>query len=413
MTRDGKGRETLEPADPAVIPARDTRLWWIAVGLSVGPAVSNGLARFAYGLVLPAMRDDLAWSYTEAGWLNTANAIGYLAGALAALAAIRRFGPRNLFIAGMVLTTLALILSGLTRDFWVLTAWRILAGIGGAPVFIAGGAMASTLFRDDPWRNALAIAVYFGGGGLGQLLSGATTPLFLEAYGPSFWPETWLGLGIVAAVGCVPAIWAARALVPPSSAAPQGGHARLPYRRMLAALGGYFLFGLGYLIYLTFLVAWMREDGAEAWLVAVVWSTMGIGTMLSPFIWRRVLARSQGGGAMALSNLACGAGTFVALVLTPPVGVLLSAAVVGASFYIVPTAATTFGRKNLLEAQWGQSFAVFTTLFSIGQMIGPVAAGALADLTGGIGPGLVLSGAILLFGAAIAVFQRPLTAGPD
>jgi len=388
------------------------RLWWIAAGLSVGPAVSNGLARFAYGLVLPAMREDLAWSYTEAGWLNTANAIGYLAGALGALAAIRRFGPRNLFIAGMVLTTLALILSGLTRDFWSLTAWRILAGIGGAPVFIAGGAMAATLFRDDPWRNALAIAVYFGGGGLGQLLSGATVPLYLDAYGPGFWPQTWLGLGFVAAVACVPAIRAARALAPPSNTVAEDGHARLPYLHMLSALSGYFLFGLGYLIYLTFLVAWMREDGAEAWLVAVVWSIMGIGTMLSPFIWRRVLARSRGGGAMALSNLACGIGTLIALVMSPPIGVLLSAAVVGASFYIVPTAATTFGRKNLEEAQWGQSFAAFTVLFSIGQMIGPVAAGMLADFAGGVGPGLVLSGGILVLGAAVAALQRPLAARP-
>ena len=61
------------------------RLWWIAAGLSLGPAVSNGIARFAYGLLLPAMREDLGWSYAEAGWLNTANAIGYLAGAALSL----------------------------------------------------------------------------------------------------------------------------------------------------------------------------------------------------------------------------------------------------------------------------------------------------------------------------------------
>ena len=38
---------------------------------------TNGLARFAYGLLLPAMRADLDWNYTQAGWINTANAIGY------------------------------------------------------------------------------------------------------------------------------------------------------------------------------------------------------------------------------------------------------------------------------------------------------------------------------------------------
>jgi MFS family permease len=135
---------------------------------------------------------------------------------------------------------------------------------------------------------------------------------------------------------------------------------------------------------------------------------MGIGTMASPFLWRRVVEWSQGGGALAYSNLACGVGILVALVIAPPVGLVLSAAMMGASFYIVPTAATSFGRKNLDEAQWGTSFAAFTTLFSIGQMIGPVGAGAIADATSSIAYGLALSGAILLLGAVVAAFQKPL-----
>jgi len=32
------------------------------------------------------MRDDLGWSYAQAGWLNTANALGYVLGAAATLA---------------------------------------------------------------------------------------------------------------------------------------------------------------------------------------------------------------------------------------------------------------------------------------------------------------------------------------
>ena len=47
----------------------------------MGPAVALGLARFAYALLLPAMRADLSWSFADAGAMNTANAVGYLAGA--------------------------------------------------------------------------------------------------------------------------------------------------------------------------------------------------------------------------------------------------------------------------------------------------------------------------------------------
>lgn len=385
-------------------------MWLIAIGLSLGPAVSNGFARFAYGLVLPAMRDDLDWSYVEAGWLNTANAIGYLVGALLSLAVISSFGARRLFIWGMALTALSLLLSGLTRDFWLLSTFRALSGVAGAPVFIAGGTLAAGLFKGDAARNAMAIAIYFGGGGLGQFLSGASIPLIVEHMGKEIWPETWLLLGIASAIAFIPAYLAANAQRDDGNGVTACIADPLPYRRMMPALGGYFLFGLGYLIYLTFLVAWMRQEGASAPLVAVVWSLMGIGTMISPFMWRRVLAWSRGGEAMAASNLTTGLGVLCALVVAPPLGVIISACLVGASLYIVPTAATTFGRKNLSQAQWGQSFAAFTTVFSIGQIMGPVGAGALADATSNIASGLICASIILLFGAITAVMQRPLNA---
>ncbi|RZA15155.1 MAG: MFS transporter, partial [Lysobacteraceae bacterium] len=37
---------------------------WLALALSVGAAISLGITRFAYGLLLPPMRVDLQWSYT-------------------------------------------------------------------------------------------------------------------------------------------------------------------------------------------------------------------------------------------------------------------------------------------------------------------------------------------------------------
>lgn len=69
----------------------------IALGLALGPAVALGLARFAYGLLLPAMRTELGWSFATAGAMNTANAAGYLAGVLLAAPLARRLGVRRLF----------------------------------------------------------------------------------------------------------------------------------------------------------------------------------------------------------------------------------------------------------------------------------------------------------------------------
>lgn len=387
---------------------RNARLWWIVVALSLGPAVTNGFARFAYGLMLPAMRDDLGWNFTQAGWINTANAIGYLAGALLALATIGRVGPRRLFIWGMALTTASLAFSAVTRDLWLLTALRIAAGIGGAPVFIAGGAMASGMFAGDRSKNALAIAVYFGGGGLGMVLTAAALPFFIDWFGAPGWPLAWLMLGIASWIAFA-ASWSPAADAP-EAAPPAPGEARtpLPVRAMLPVLITYTCFGLGYVVYVTFLVAWMRDWGAGPGLVALTWGIMGGAVSVSAFLWRLVLERAQAGGAAALTSLMTGIGAILPVLAPGREMVLISAFLFGASFFMVPTSVTTFCRKNLDQYHWGAAISLLTVVFAIGQIIGPVAAGALADWMGGTSESLVAGGLVLVAGAAIALVQRPL-----
>ena len=67
------------------------------MALSLGPTVSNSFARFAYALVLPAMRDDLALSFSLAGLLNTSNALGYLIGAILTRLLVQSWGNKLLF----------------------------------------------------------------------------------------------------------------------------------------------------------------------------------------------------------------------------------------------------------------------------------------------------------------------------
>ena len=118
-------------------------LFWLALALSVGAAVSLGVTRFAYGLLLPGMRTDLGWSYTLAGAMNTANAVGYLLGALAMPGLMRRVSPTVLLWAGSLLAALFMGLCGFFTDASVLLVQRLLAGVASALVFVAGGLLAS------------------------------------------------------------------------------------------------------------------------------------------------------------------------------------------------------------------------------------------------------------------------------
>ena len=90
---------------------------WVIFGLSMGPAIALGLARFAYALLLPSMRADLGWSFADAGAMNTANAAGYLIGALVAAHIGRRVGEKAAFSLGLLLTSVAIGGAGLTANF--------------------------------------------------------------------------------------------------------------------------------------------------------------------------------------------------------------------------------------------------------------------------------------------------------
>lgn len=149
--------------------------------LSGGAAVAVGFARFGYALILPAMQTDLALNYVQAGWLNTSNAMGYLLGALLTIFYVSRLGNRRLFVGGLLLTALALLGCGLTHHFLLLNAFRFLTGLGAAGTFICGGVLASVL-------GTRAIVIYFAGGGMGMLLTGASLPWLFAYVGPSAWP---------------------------------------------------------------------------------------------------------------------------------------------------------------------------------------------------------------------------------
>ena len=101
---------------------------FVILALSLGPAVSNSFARFAYALLLPAMRNELGLSYSQAGSLNTANALGYLAGSLLTVRTVSRVGNRRLFSIGMVVTVVALIGSGFAASFTGQLVLRAIAG---------------------------------------------------------------------------------------------------------------------------------------------------------------------------------------------------------------------------------------------------------------------------------------------
>ncbi len=378
----------------------------LAFVLSFGPAVSNSFARFAYALVLPAMRSELGLNYSQAGWLNTANALGYLLGAVLTRLVVQQWGNRLLFSVGMFITAIGILATGLTNDLQLLALSRVVAGLGGAAVFICGGALSGNVFPDRPELGTTTIAVYFAGGGIGLVIGGVLVPVLLERGGNSAWPLAWIWMGIISLLMAMATVWAAYRIIEPGAAA---GNAKAAIRPFLPELFGYLMFGLGYIGYMTFVVAWMRESGAPAAMVVPVWIALGLATILAPAVWRIPLAKWSGGRPMALIMAVLAVGALLPLLGTGYGIMLSSAALFGVAMFSVPTSISSLIKRSLPKPAWGSVMATFTVVFAAGQTVGPVAAGWLADQFSSLRPGLTASVVALGVGALVALMQRDTT----
>ena len=381
--------------------------WMVLAGLALGVTVTNSFARFAYGLILPAMKSEMAWTYAQAGWLNTANALGYIVGAIITMLFIGRRSPTLLFAFGLITTTIALLATGLNAALWWQTMWRILAGLFGAMSFSTAGVLVAGLFKDSPRHNALAIAILFGtGGGIGIVLAGAALPGMLDHYGNSSWPMAWVAVGAVSVSFLPLSLWAAAQLSVPVQI--QSKAPALPIRRMLAQMAGYAGFGLGYIVYLTFLSAWMTEQSASAGFISAVWVLLGLCICISPLVWRPILARHASGVPLAMILSCIALGSALPVLWPGSLSLLISAVVFGLSVFMAPSAVTNFTRQNLPPESWGQAISLFTVIFAVAQTLGPYGAGLVGDLSHNIGTGLLVAAALLLIGAVIAWTQKPL-----
>jgi predicted MFS family arabinose efflux permease len=383
--------------------ARATSLW-TAAALALGAAVSLGLARFAYAMVLPPMRADLGWSYTTAGAMNTLNAAGYLAGALGLPRALARIDARRLFLGGCLGTVATLALHGLVTSDAALALLRFVSGVTSAATFATGGLLAA---RIGGARPGIVIGVYYGGTGVGIVASALLVPPLAARAVPHAWQGAWWALALASLVCTI----VAAAATKPLAAPPAPGARREPVRGSTFAFGlaGYGFFGLGYIGYMTFIVSLLREQQVPGGQIVAFYVLLGLAVIASSWIWAGLLQRFRGGGPLALLNALLAVATALPVLSRHPVAVVGSGLLFGAVFLSVVASTTAFVRHNLPAAAWASGIALYTIVFAAGQIVGPTFTGWISDGPGGLARGLAVSAVLLAVGAALAALQKPLT----
>jgi predicted MFS family arabinose efflux permease len=186
------------------------------------------------------------------------------------------------------------------------------------------------------------------------------------------------------------------------------GEARWRLRPFAAELAAYTMFALGYIGYMTFVIAWMRLNGASTATVIAVWFVLGLATLLAPLLWRKPAEHWPGGRPLAAVMAVLTAGAALPLASAQPAAMLLSAALFGVAMFSAPSSIGSFIKRALPRPAWGSAIATFTVVFAAGQIAGPVAIGWLADRSGSLQVGLAASAGLLALGAVLALAQRDL-----
>ena len=391
--------------NPVAAPVR------AALALALAAAVSLGLSRFSYALLLPPMRSDLVWSYTTAGAMNTVNAAGYLAGALMAPRWLARHDARRIMLIGGAVAALLLALHAVVRSDEALFVVRTATGIASAASFIAGGLLAARLASASRGLQAgTVLGLYYGGTGLGIVASALVVPPFVATTAAG-WPGAWLALAaLAAACTAVTAAMTRELHAPPVARAER---ATFAWSSMAFGLAGYLCFGLGYIGYMTFIVTLLREQGLAAVAISAFYMLLGVAVIASSWLWAGLLQRWRGGGVLALLNALLAVATLLPVVSRSTPAAFASGLLFGAVFLQVVAATTALVRHNLPAAAWPAGITAFTIIFAAGQIVGPTVVGYVADSAGGLLRGLALSAGVLALGAVLASLQRPLTRHTD
>ncbi|MEU5087771.1 YbfB/YjiJ family MFS transporter [Streptomyces sp. NPDC021356] len=368
--------------------ARADSPWTIVARAAAALAAGMGIGRFVYTPILPLMHTQAGLTSALGARLATANFIGYLAGALAGIAAPAVVRSATALRGSLVVLVATLALMPATHDGTLWFLLRLVAGAASALTFvIAVSAMLSGLRAHAHHLVGWA----FGGVGAGIALSGL---LVVAVQAVADWQAAWWTCAALAAL--LTAVAWPLAPQPEPGAAETDTRTERPrtHRWFLALLASYTFEGIGYIIAGTFLVAAIQE-GVRGWLGSGAWIVVGLAALPSCALWTRLGHRWSRPALLLASLILQAVGIALPALLGGATPALVSAVLFGATFMGVSTMALSIGA----HLQVPRAVALLTAGYSAGQILGPLLAAPL--LRHGYHPALLL-GSAMVFLAALA-----------
>lgn len=358
----------------------------------VALAVAMGIGRFVYTPILPAMTQALRLDHAMAGWIASANFLGYLLGAFWASFLMRR---ANLaMFGGLLASAVTTGTMGLVSSATMFLVLRFLGGAASALVLVCGSAIILDKLQEKS-RSELS-ALHFAGVGLGIALS-AVLVTALSGQGAD-WRQLWLASGALSLMAAVALFF----MLPRGETSDSSVQVAKPpstsdSRAITALLWGYGLFGFGYVITATFLVVQVRQTApsVEPW----VWLIVGLTALPSVAAWTWVGAHFGLLRSYAAASALEAVGVAISVLMPTVAGGLIAAALLGGTFVGLTALGLRAAREHAANPE--RMIAWMTAAFGLGQIIGPIYAGQLAAHTGNFNAATLTAAAALMIAAAL------------
>ncbi|MGD6979259.1 MULTISPECIES: MFS transporter [Citricoccus] len=372
---------TLKPPaalGPSMLsPARSLQL--AAAGMSL-IAVCYGLARFAYGLFVPAFRGSFALDASTTGMIASGSYVAYCAGILGATLVTPRWGGRRTAVLAGVLATLGTALIALAPGVGVLIVGVMLAGTSTG---VASPPLAHAITRHvRPESRSRLQTMVNAGTGLGVLVSGPVALLTGEHWRVAWW--------VFAAVTALVTVWVAVTVPSGRRRAAEGVPAgrrssawdrRPPVGAVHLILAAAVVGGSSAAVW-TFGPDLLTTDGHHGQAFATVaWIILGACGLLGAATGDAT--QRFGPGAVWASSLVALSVTTAALSAAPqnPVVALLAHGVFG-GVYIVLTGVLLLRGTEVFQCQPARGVGLAFLFLAVGQAGAAPLLGILADRAG-------------------------------
>lgn len=382
------------------VAQRNRDAFSLLLGGVLGMIIAMGIGRFAFTPILPLMQRDLGMNNTIAGWLASLNYLGYLTGAVICSVAPQLMRSRPVAICSLSLSIGTTAVMGLAGTVLWWGTLRFASGVASAMLFI----IISAEFGEALIRRGFGhwLGAIYGGIGAGIALSGMAVPWLDLAGG---WGGAWLGMGAIAAVLTVPGLALARGAMAGQAAPGQQAAQQDRMLHLWPLVAAYFCEGLGYIVTATFLVAIVAMTPGLTLFASYTWVAVGVAAVPSTILWPLLSRRIGNRRALLAAYALQASGILVSMHADTIIEVLFAAVTFGGTFLGIVALTLAEGNRRV-RTDGKRAAAILTASFGIGQIIGPLLAGLLADLRDGFALPLLLASGCVMIGWLLTATDR-------